>query len=117
MIDLVRHCVSAKVLDHYPDALRLNSNSHDNLFPRGGPNHVKYTLSLLEAWDHHQNPALEQTAMTDPPEWADDLSAESGACLQDLDLFSLKIAKVYSDKDRCRMAVNTVMQEYIQLPQ
>jgi len=55
-------------------------------------------------------------AMTDPSEWAGHLSAESGPCLQDLDLFSQEIAMVHGDKDRRRVAVITLMQEYIQLP-
>jgi len=55
--------------------------------------------------------------MTDPSEWAGDKSAESGPCLQDFDLFSQEIATVYGDMDRCRLAVITLMQEYIQLPQ
>ena len=117
MVDPVRYCGGAKELDRFLDALRSNFNSHGHLFPRGGPDHVKYAISLLDAWSNHQNPALRQTAMTDPSEWAGDLSAESGPCLQDFDLFSQEIAKVYGDKDRRRVAVITLMQEYIQLPQ
>jgi hypothetical protein len=56
-------------------------------------------------------------AMTDPLEWVGDLSAESDPCLQDFDLFSQEMAKVYGDKDRGRVAVITLMQRYIQLPQ
>jgi len=55
--------------------------------------------------------------MTDPSEWLGDLSVESGPCLQDFNLFSQEIAKVYGDKNRRRVAVITLMQEYIELQQ
>ena len=55
--------------------------------------------------------------MTDPSQWADDLSTESDPCLQDLDLFSQEMAKVYGNKDQRRVAVITLMQGHIQLPQ
>ena len=37
--------------------------------------------------------------MTDPSGRVGDLSAESGPCLQDFDLVSQEMAKVYGDKD------------------
>jgi len=77
MVDPVRFCGGAKELVQFLDALRSNFNSHSPLFPRSGPDHVKYAISLLDAWSNHQNPTLRQTAMTDPTEWAGDLSAES----------------------------------------
>ena len=46
-----------------------------------------------------------------------DLSAESDPCLQDFNLFSQEMAKVYGDKDRRRVAVIMLIQGYIQLPQ
>jgi len=55
--------------------------------------------------------------MPDPAEWAGDLSAESGSCLLDFDLFLQEMAKVYGDKDRRCVAVITLMQESIQLPE
>jgi hypothetical protein len=55
--------------------------------------------------------------MTDPSEWAGNLSVESDPCLHDLDLFSQQMAMVYGDKDRRRVAVITVMLGYIQCPQ
>jgi hypothetical protein len=55
--------------------------------------------------------------MTDPLEWACDLCAGSDPCLQDFDLFSQQMAKVYGDKDRRRVGVITLMQKYIQLRQ
>jgi len=117
IVDPVPYCGGAKDVDRFLDALPLNFNSHGHLFPPGGPDHVKYAISLLDARSNHQNTALGQTAMTDPSEWAGDLSVESGPCLQVFDLFSQEISKVYGDKHRRRVAVITVMQEYIQLPQ
>jgi len=92
MFDPIRYCGGAKELDRCLDALPSNFNSHGHLFPRGGPDHVQYAISVLDAWSNHQNPALRQTAMTDPSEWAGDLSAVSGPCLQAFDLFSQEIA-------------------------
>jgi hypothetical protein len=117
MVDPVRYCGGAKELDRFLDALRSNFNSHGHLFPRGGPDHVKYAISLLDSWSTHQNPAQRQTEMMDPSEWAVDLSAESDPCLQDFDLFSQEMTKVYGDKDRRRIAVIRLMQEFTQLPQ
>jgi len=99
MVDPVRFCGGAKELDRFLDALRSNFNSHSHLFPPGGPDHVKYAISLLDARSNHQNLTLRQTAMTDPSEWAGDLSAESDPCIQDFDHFSQEMAKVYGDKD------------------
>jgi len=117
MVDPGRFCGGAKELDRFLDALSLNCNSQGHLFPCGGPDQVKYAISLLDAWSNHQNPTLRQTAMTDPSEWAGDLFAESDACLQDFHLFAQEMAKVYGDKDRRCVAVITLMQGYIQLPQ
>jgi len=117
MVDPVWYCGGAKVLDRFLDTLRSIFNPHGDLFPRVGPDHVKYAISLLHACSNHQNTALRQTAMTDPSEWVCDLSAGSDPCLQDIDLVSQEMAKVSGDKDRQRVAVITLMQEYIQLPQ
>jgi hypothetical protein len=56
-------------------------------------------------------------AMTDPSEWAGDLSAEFNPCLQNFALYSPQLAKVYGDKDQRCVAVLTLMQGYIQLGQ
>jgi hypothetical protein len=89
----------------------MNFNSLGQLFPQGGPDHVKYAISLPDTWRDHQDPALRQTVMTDSSQQASDLSAESRPCLQDFDLFSQEIAKVYGDKDRRRVAVISLTQE------
>jgi hypothetical protein len=49
MVDPVRYCGGAQELDPLLDALRSNFNSHGHLFPRCGPDHVKYVISLLDA--------------------------------------------------------------------
>jgi len=116
MVEPVRYWGGAIELDWFLDALHLNWNFYRHLFRRGGSNRVKYPISFLDAWCNHSNLALRQTAITDPWEWAGDLSAKSGPCLQDFDHFSKEIAKVYRDRDQCRVAVITLMQEYILLP-
>jgi len=72
MVDPVRYCGGANELHQFLDAFCSNINFHGHLFPPGGPDHVKYAISLLDTWSNHQNPALRQTAMTDPSEWAGD---------------------------------------------
>ena len=116
-VDPVKYCGGAKELDRYRDLLHLKLYSHGHLFPRGGPDHVKYAISLLDAWSNHQNPALRQMVMTDPSESAGDLSVGSDPCRQDFDLVSHQMARVYGENDRRRVAVITLMQEYIQHPQ
>jgi hypothetical protein len=116
MVDPVRFCGGAKELDRFLDTLRSNFNSHGHLFPHGGPDYVKYAISLLHGWSNNQNPTLRESAMTDHSERAGNLSAESDPCLKDFDLFSQDMANVCMDKDRRRVAVITLMQGYIQLP-
>jgi len=117
MVDPVCYCSSAKELDQFLGAFWSNFNSHGHLFPHGGPDHVKYAISLLNTWSNHQNPTLGQTAMTDHLEWVGNLSAESDPCLQDFDLFWQEVAKVYGDKNWRCVAVITLMQGSIYLPQ
>jgi hypothetical protein len=99
IIDPIRFCSGAKELDRFLDALQSNFNSHGHLFPRGGPGYVKYVISLLDAWSNYQNLPLRQMAMTDPSEWAGDISVQSDSCLQYFDLFSQDVAKVYGVMD------------------
>ena len=47
--------------------------------------------------------------MTDSSELESDYSGECDRCLQDFDLFSLEMVKVYVDKDLLPMAVITSM--------
>jgi len=109
IVDPGRFCSGAKELDQVLDVLHSNFNSHGHLIPCGGPNHVKYVISLLDAWMNHQNPTLRPTVMIDPSEWAGDLSADSDPCLQEFDLCSQQVAKVYGKKDRWHVAVITLM--------
>jgi hypothetical protein len=51
-----------------------------------------------------------------PLEWEVNLSAESGPCLLDFDLFSQEMAKVYADNNRHFMVVIMLMQEYTHRP-
>jgi len=78
---------------------------------------MKYKISLLDAHSNQQSPAIREAAMTDPSEWLGDISSESHSSLQDFNLISQEIAKVYGDKVRCHVAVIRLMQEFIHLPQ
>jgi len=109
MVDPVRYCGGVKELDWFLDALRLNFNSQGHLFPRGGPDHIKYVISLPDAWSNHQNLPLRQTAMTDPFEWDGDLSEDSDPCLQYFEICLHEMAHVHGDKDWWRVAVITPM--------
>jgi len=110
-------CSGGKDLVQFLDALGSKFNFNGHLFPRCGPDHVKYAISLLDAWSNNQNPTLRQTALTDTSEWAADLSAQFNTCLHDIELFSQELPKVYGDKVRQRVVVITLMQEHIPLPQ
>jgi len=98
MVDPLQYCSIAKELVPFLEAFLSNFNSLGHSFPRGGPDHVKYAISLLDARSNHQNPALRPTAMTDPSEWAVYSYAGSDPCLQDFDLFSQGMTKVYGVK-------------------
>jgi hypothetical protein len=117
MVDPIRFCGGAKELDRILDALRRNCNSHRHVFPCGGPNPIKCASSVLDSWSNYQNLTLRQTAMRDTSEWAGDLFAEFGPCLQHLYLFSEEMAKVYGDKDRRCMVVIMLIQGNINLSQ
>ena len=93
MVKNVLYCGGTRELHRFLDWLRSNFNSHGHRFPCGGPDHVKSAIPLLDAWINHQNPALRQMAMTDPSDWAGDLSADSGPCLQDFYLVSQEIER------------------------
>jgi len=83
MVDHIWYCSGAKEQDRFLEPLDLNFNYHNPLLPRCGPDHLKYAISLLDAWSNHQNPALRQTEMTDLSELVGDYSADSRLCLQD----------------------------------
>jgi len=117
VVDRVWYCAGAKEVDQIVHAWCANVDSHARPFSCGCPDLMKYGISLPYAERNRQNPALRQTAMTDPSDWAGDLSAESGPCQWDFDLISQEIANIYEDEDRCHAAVITLMQEYIQLAQ
>jgi len=117
MVDPAPYWGGAKDRERFLTSLRLNFSSHGHQLPRGGPYHVKYPISILDACSNHQNQILRQMAITDHWKWACDLSAESDPCLQDFDLFCQEMAKLYGNKDRQCVAVITLMQGFILLPQ
>jgi len=116
MVDCGWFCGSAQELNWCLDELHWNFNSQGHQFPCVGPCHVLYTIPLLDACRNHQNTALRQPWMTDPSEWAGDLSVESDPCLQYFNLFSQWLGKVYGDNNWHRVAVRTLMQGYRQPP-
>jgi hypothetical protein len=68
MVDPVRYCGRAKELDKFLESLRSNFNSHKHLFPKGGPERVKYAISFLDTWNNHTDASQWQTENTDPSE-------------------------------------------------
>jgi len=116
MVNPVGYCGSAKELDQVLDALHSNWNSHHPLFPCGGPDHVKDTISLRNGWTDLQHLGIWKTAMTDHLEWAGDLSAEPEPILQDFDLLAQWQTKVDGDHNRCRAAVIRPETKSIPLP-
>jgi len=116
IVDPVRYCGSAKELDHFLYPLCSNFNSDGHLFPCGGPDRVKDAISLLDALSNYQKLALSEMVMRDISEWPGNLPMDSDRCLQAFDLYSQEMVKVYGAKNKCRMAVIRVVQEYILLP-
>jgi len=98
-----------------PYRFLLNLNSHNYVLACSGQYYVKYTISLLDARHNHQNTALRQIAMTDPSERPGNLTVESEPCLQEYNLHSEEMPKIYSDRDRYHVAVITMGQEYLEL--
>jgi hypothetical protein len=115
MVDPVRYCGGAKELDKFLESLRSNFDSHKHLFPKGGPDRVKYVISFLDTWNNHTDASQRQTENTDPSEWASDLRDEAHPCLQDFELFAQELMKMYGDKDRRLNSAMKAMQEYQQL--
>jgi len=115
MVDPVRYCGGAKELDKFLESQRSNFDSHKHLFPKGGPDRVKYAISFLDTWNNHTDASQRQTENTDPLEWASDLRDEAHPCLQDFELFAQELMKMYGDKDRRLNSAMKAMQEYQQL--
>jgi len=117
MVDPVQHCGGAQELDWFLYPFQSNYNSPKHLVPLGGPDPIKYASYLLHTGSNRHNPILRETAMTERWELVSDLAVKSGPYLQDCDLGSQQMAKAYGDMDQRRVAVNTLMQKCIQLPQ
>jgi chemotaxis protein histidine kinase CheA len=116
MVDPVRYCCGAKELDKFLESLRSNFDSHKHLFPKGGPNRIKYAISFLETWNNHTDASQRQMKNTDPSERASDVRDEAHPCLQDFELFAQELMKMYGDKDQRLNSAMKAMQEYQQLP-
>jgi len=115
MVDPVRYCGGAKEFDKFLESLRSNFDSHKHLFPKGGPDLVKYAISFLDTWNNHTDASQRQTENTDRSEWASDLRDDAHPCLQDFELFAQELMKMYGDKDRRLNSAMKAMQEYQQL--
>jgi len=100
MTDPVTFARGANQLNSFLHSLRSNFNFHGHLFPRSGPNKVKYALSLQDGASNHQNPILREMVKTDHPDRAGTLSVESDPSVQDFNFVSEEMDKVYGDKDR-----------------
>jgi hypothetical protein len=48
MVDPVRYCTGAKELNKFLESLRWNFDSHKHLFPKAGPDRVKYAICFLD---------------------------------------------------------------------
>jgi hypothetical protein len=99
MVDTVMFYGRAKELDRFLNIVSSNFNSHGHVFPCGGPDQLKYAISILDSWSNYQYHTLRQMAMTDCSEWTGNVSADSDLCLQYFNLFSPEMAKIYGEKD------------------
>jgi len=116
MVDPLWYCSGAKELDKFLGTLRSNFASHKHLFPRGDPDQVKYAVSFLDTWNDHPDITQRQTENTDPSEWASDLREATDPCVENFELFTNELQKMYQDKDRRLNSATKAMQEYQQLP-
>jgi len=116
MADPLRYSGGAKELDKFLETLRSNFASHKHRFPRGDPDQVKYVVSFLDTWNDHPDMTQRQTENTDPAEWASDQEEAKDPCLDDFELFTNELQKMYGDKHRHLNAATKAMQEYEQLP-
>jgi len=109
-----RYCGRAKELDNFLDTIRSNFQSHGDVFLHGDPNKVNYAASRLSTWNNHLDPAQRQTQITDPVEWLRDLRRDTSPCLEDVEVFSEEMQKMYGDKDRKLNAPMKRMTEFLQ---
>ena len=114
MVAPAHYCGGAPELGQFLNQLRMNFNSHGDLFPRGDSDRVQYALNFLRAWTDHTKPDLRQTRMTDPSEWASSLLSANGPCLQNWDLFEVEIESMYGDRNRRIGASTRAIEEYAQ---
>ena len=115
MVDPVRYCCKAEEFDKFLVSLRSNIDSHKQLFPIGGPDHVKYAISIIQSWNNHTDGSERHTKNTDPSEQASRLRHKKHPCFKDFKMFDDELMKMYGDKDRRLKSAMKAMQDYQQL--
>jgi len=116
MINPLWCCSGPNELDKFLETLRTNFPSHKHLFPRADSTQVKYSVSFLGTWKNHPDPTQGQTKNSDPSEWGSDVRDTQDLCLENFELFTRELQKMYGDIDwRLNSAIKT-MQAYWQLP-
>jgi len=100
MVDPVWCWGGAKELYEFLESLRSNFDSHNHLFPKGGPDRVNYAISFLDTLNNHTDGRQRQMGNTDQSELASNLQDVAHPCLQGFKLFAQELMKMYGDKDR-----------------
>jgi len=109
-----RFCGGARELEIFIGALRSNFRTHSHLFLNGDSDKVQYTLDHLGSWANHSDQSQQKTSMTDPVSWGQDLRNQENLCLEDFDLFTTELRKMYGDKE---WELNVATRAYHEFPQ
>jgi len=109
-----RFCGGARELEIFIGALLSNFRTHGHLFPNGDSVKVQYALDHLRGWANRSDQSQQKMNMTDPVSWGQDLGNQQNLCLEDFDLFTTELRKMYGDKNR---ELNVATRAYHEFPQ
>jgi hypothetical protein len=109
-----RFCGAAQELEIFICALRANFRTHSQLFPNGDSDKVQHALDHLRSLANHSDQSQQKTSMTDPVSWGQELRNQENLCLEDIDLSSTELRKMYGEKE---WELNAAPRAYHQFPQ
>jgi hypothetical protein len=112
MVDSVRYYGGAQNIDKFLESLRWNLDSHKHPVLKGDADWVKHAISHLVTWNNNTDASRRHSANTDPSEWVSDLRDEVHTWVQDFELFTQELMKMYGDKDRGLNAAMKAMEEF-----
>jgi len=107
-------CGGAWAREIFIGALGSNIRTYSHLFPNGDSDKVQYALDHLGSWANHSDQSQQKTSMTDPVSRAQDLRNQENLRLEDFDLFTTELRKMYGDKE---LELNAATRAYHEFPQ